>query len=274
MIFKISRVVAPLLALSYFVDADVLDSSLVSRNLARQHTKLSAVTVRSKLQRREDPFKPKRDRDHEYAEGMSITFQSLAVTYSFAERPSLPGWNSRFARTQTKYKLPTLSLEDIEEDVEHIRCSDSTITVQFSETQNLEDVRPHWDNLGPFMLITSHIGCNEDGERKPYLVSAIHYDISKHTAGFSVLPIEWRQAYETMTVKFGSKPGKYPSSSFRTHEGLKRRQDGDTIVVSTSTLSPPIPTPTGYGTSVDLANPFNSSQKLDPDMTIVEFASG
>ena len=75
MIFQISRVVASLLALSYSVDAAVLDSSLVSRSVARPHTKLSAVTVRSKLQRREDAFKPKRNCDHEYAEGMPTNFQ-------------------------------------------------------------------------------------------------------------------------------------------------------------------------------------------------------
>jgi hypothetical protein len=184
----------------------------------------------------------------------------------------LPGWNSRFAKTETKYKLPALILEDIEEDVEGIRCSESTITIRFSESWNLDAVRSSWDNIVPFIIVTSHIGCNEDGERKPYLVSGIHYDVSKSTVVFSVQPLEWQQAYDTMTVKFGSKPGKYPSSSFRTHEALRRRQDEDIAAVSTI-VSAPEPTTTAFSASVDLANPLNSSQKLDPNMLLFEFAS-
>ncbi|EHK99023.1 hypothetical protein M7I_5176 [Glarea lozoyensis 74030] len=142
--------------------------------------------------------------------------------------------------------------------------------------KSLGDVRPSWDNLGPFLIITSHIGCNGDGERKPYLVSGIHYDLRQSTVDFSVKELEWRQAYDTMTVKFGSKAGKVPTSSFRTHEALRKRQGGDTFatVDPSSTTPQPTPTPTGLETSVDLANPFNSSQKLDPNMKLFEFATG
>jgi hypothetical protein len=188
------------------------------------------------------------------------------------ESPSLPGWNSRFAKTETRYKLPALVLEDIEEDVEAIRCSESTIAIQFSEAWNLDAVRSSWDNLGAFIIVASHIGCNEDGERQPYLVSCIHYNLSKSTVDFSVQPLEWQQAYDTMTVKFGSRPGKYPATSFRTHEALRRRQVADSPSASTI-ISVPEPTSTGFSTSVDLAKPFNSSQKFDPDMKLFEFTS-
>jgi hypothetical protein len=188
------------------------------------------------------------------------------------ESPSLPGWNSRFAKTETKYKLPALVLEDIEENIEGIRCSDSTITIQFSESSNLEAVRSSWDNLGAFMIVTSHIGCNEDGERQPYLVSGIHYDLYKSAVDFSVQPLNWEQAYDTMTVKFGSRPGKYLPTAFRTHEALRRRQGGAKPSVSTIVAAPE-PSSTGFSTSVDIANPLNSSQKFDPNMKLFEFAS-
>jgi hypothetical protein len=273
MIFSVLKVVAPLLAVSSSANAHIMDNSLVSRNLGRQHPKLSAVTVRSRLHTREEAFKPKMECTHEYAEGMlNYSSSHYRGLYSCSESPSLPGWNSRFAKTDTKYKLPALVLEDIEEDVADIRCSDSTITVEFSESHSLKAVRPSWDNLGPFLIISSHIGCNEDGERKPYLVSGIHYDTSKSTVNFSVKTLEWRQAYDTMTVKFGSKSGKYPSTSFRTHEGLRRRQGGG-IASASTTFSAPEPTSAGFRTSVDLANPFNSSQKLDPNLSLFEFTS-
>jgi len=81
----------------------------------------------------------------------------------------LRGARSRFATTSVKYKLPALILEDIEMSVDEIRCSDSMITVEFSHQQMLDDARETWDNLPELLIISSHPGCNENGERAPYL---------------------------------------------------------------------------------------------------------
>jgi hypothetical protein len=69
MIFPILNILAPLMLLSPFVDAEFLDTSIASRNLGPQHPKLSAVTTKSRLRRRGDAFTPKTDCAHEYAEG-------------------------------------------------------------------------------------------------------------------------------------------------------------------------------------------------------------
>jgi hypothetical protein len=68
-----------------------------------------------------------------------------------------------------KYKWPAIALEDIEEDIEQIQCSESTITVQFTDQPSLDYAREAWARFSNFLLISSHPGCSEDGERAPYL---------------------------------------------------------------------------------------------------------
>ncbi|CAG8960022.1 hypothetical protein HYFRA_00013210 [Hymenoscyphus fraxineus] len=207
MVSFISGLVVPVLALVSLGNAFDFDS-VSHRAVPVAHPKLSAVTVRSLLQSREEAFKPKQEATHHYAE----------------ETPSLSGGRSRFSKTITTYKLPALVLEDIEMVVGGIQCTQSSITVQFPDSQTLDSFRPSWDNLGAFFIISAHPGCNADGERAPYLVSGIHYDLQKKTAEFAVERIDFKDAYKTMTVKFGSQIGQYPESSFRTHEGLRKRQ--------------------------------------------------
>ncbi len=81
----------------------------------------------------------------------------------------LSGSSSRFATTSMKYKWPAIVLEEIEEDIEQFQCSKSAITVQFKDQLSLEYGREAWADLSEFLLVSSHPGCNEDGERAPYL---------------------------------------------------------------------------------------------------------
>ena len=69
-----------------------------------------------------------------------------------------------------KYKLPALILEDIEMDVGEIQCSGSAITVEFADQETLKIARKSWDDISEFLIISSHAGCNENGERAPHLL--------------------------------------------------------------------------------------------------------
>ena len=66
-------------------------------------------------------------------------------------------------------KLPTLALEDMETHLYSIVCSASAIELVFTLQAILEDTLIELATLSRFYLITSHTGCNEDGERKAYL---------------------------------------------------------------------------------------------------------
>jgi len=67
------------------------------------------------------------------------------------------------------FKLPALALEDIESHLDNIECLDSAIALKFVDEQDLKQSRSGWDDLPEFIVISSHPGCNEDGERAPYM---------------------------------------------------------------------------------------------------------
>lgn len=68
-----------------------------------------------------------------------------------------------------KYKLPAVTLEDIELNVKNIVCSESTIILQFPSENLLLGAKKEWNNLSEFLVISSHAGCNDQNERAPYL---------------------------------------------------------------------------------------------------------
>jgi hypothetical protein len=68
-----------------------------------------------------------------------------------------------------RFKLPALALEVIETHLENIECADSVIVLDFMDELALKQAKREWDRLPKFIVISSHPGCNEDGERAPYV---------------------------------------------------------------------------------------------------------
>ncbi|KAF7950197.1 hypothetical protein EAE96_007488 [Botrytis aclada] len=189
---------------------------------SRQTTSLGAITVRSQEQKRGlVNFKPNFECTHHYADHDSI----------------IRGTHSRFASTSMKYKLPAVTLEDIELNVKNILCSKSTIIVEFPSANLLLEAENEWKDLSKFLIISSHAGCNDQNARAPYLVSNVEYIHKSNTVILSVQRIEWSDAYETMEVKFGM--GKYDSSALRIHSDLRKRITSSVSVSSSETVSFP-----------------------------------
>lgn len=68
-----------------------------------------------------------------------------------------------------EFKIPALLLEDIEHHIGMIDCFDSRVYLYFHSTAALEHAHQEFQSVEYFLLITSHEGCNEDGERDPHL---------------------------------------------------------------------------------------------------------
>ncbi|TGO46438.1 hypothetical protein BCON_0325g00060 [Botryotinia convoluta] len=189
---------------------------------SRQTTSLGAITVRSAEQKR----------------GLANFKPNLECTHHNADHDSIiQGAHSRFASTSMKYKLPAVTLEDIELNIKNIVCSKSTIIVRFPSANLLVEAENEWKDLSEFLVISSHAGCNDQNARAPYLVSNVEYVLKSNTAILSVQRIEWSDAYDTMEVKFGM--GKYDSSALRKHSDLRKRITSTISVSSSETVSFP-----------------------------------
>jgi hypothetical protein len=73
------------------------------------------------------------------------------------------------ARLAFSSKLPVLALEDIELHLDSIQCSEAAIKISLESRYHFHKAREAWGNIGDFLVVTSHPGCNHNGERSPYL---------------------------------------------------------------------------------------------------------
>ena len=67
------------------------------------------------------------------------------------------------------FKNPALMIEDYEHHVERIGCYSSEIYLYFKSAEVLQRIHSEITRVDNFLLVTSHEGCNEDGERSPHV---------------------------------------------------------------------------------------------------------
>jgi hypothetical protein len=73
------------------------------------------------------------------------------------------------ARLQMSAKKPALALESIEDQIDSIECTVGEAQLSFATLEALQSVYMHFENVPEFFLITSHDGCNVEGERGIFL---------------------------------------------------------------------------------------------------------
>lgn len=68
------------------------------------------------------------------------------------------------ARVDLNPILPMLILEDIDNHVALINCSDSTIIVHLQDLSSFDAATSAWSNETGFAVMTNHNGCQMEGE--------------------------------------------------------------------------------------------------------------
>ena len=103
------------------------------------------------------------EKRHEFPKNCFRTHHTLP----FAE--DVPSGRSPFmAHVEVRPKFPTLLLEDIESHIERISCGRSQLEISFTNAVVVENFLTELRSHPDAMLITSHNGCNAEGERRPF----------------------------------------------------------------------------------------------------------
>jgi hypothetical protein len=77
--------------------------------------------------------------------------------------------SSQFAaRVRMSARLPTVVLEDVDDHFNDIVCAHSSIHLHFATEESMTLTYEELKGMGEFFVVTSHEGCNNDGEREPY----------------------------------------------------------------------------------------------------------
>ena len=87
-----------------------------------------------------------------------------------ATKADTHGSSSQFAaKLGMNFKIPALMLEDVEHHVQSVGCYPSEIHLFFKSAEVLKRTHTEVTSVDRFLLVTSHNGCNEDGERNPHV---------------------------------------------------------------------------------------------------------
>lgn len=131
-----------------FLGAQTITAEFVSPS-ALQPRRLSAATVPSNLRTRR-------------SESGLFTREA---TFDFIEDVDVDGDTSFVSTVAVQSQQPFLALEDIDSHLSDISCSDSLIELSFTSKERLEAAKEEFAQFSDFIAVTSHLGCNEDGER-------------------------------------------------------------------------------------------------------------
>ena len=90
----------------------------------------------------------------------------------------------------------------------------------------MEGARDAW-TTPEFVVVTSHSGCNDDGERVPYLVSGVSFNNEQTSTMLSAKRISWSKASTVLGVDFGHRESHHglDIGSYRPSARLMAKRD-------------------------------------------------
>lgn len=87
------------------------------------------------------------------------------ASFDFIEDVDEDGDTSFVSTVAVNSQQPFLALEDIASHLSDISCADSLIELSFISNESLQAAKEEFAQFPDFIAVTSHFGCNEDGER-------------------------------------------------------------------------------------------------------------
>ncbi|KAL4872435.1 hypothetical protein BDV12DRAFT_183091 [Aspergillus spectabilis] len=138
---------------------------------------------------------------------------------------------------------PILALEYLDVVLDGVTCTESQIQLTFASIEAEENLIRATGDTPEFIIVTSHDGCDLEGERSAHRVTNVAVDLEHHTVTLDKTRMNWHEAFSSTKVSFSRR---HPSEIQRREYTLVERQQ-------TSTGSfPPAPTEAdGLNSSVD-----------------------
>ncbi|EAW11621.1 putative GPI anchored protein [Aspergillus clavatus NRRL 1] len=185
---------------------------------------------------------------------------------------------SVFATTlSVKSKWPILSLEELDHHLEDVTCSESHIEMFFASIEQFQSTQQELERTTELIVVTSHRGCNSDGERSAYRVTEVTVDVERRIVSLRKSDCSWQDAFESTRVSFSRRS---PSEiQKRSHGFVKRQQPQTDMPATTKTMEKSGATPTvnfpvppavtsGYPTTANKALKFQyiDKQIYPPDI--------
>ncbi|KAL2822179.1 hypothetical protein BDW59DRAFT_163938 [Aspergillus cavernicola] len=141
---------------------------------------------------------------------------------------------SVFATTlDVESQWPILALEDLDAGLDSVSCTDSQIQLVFVSMAAEEAFNTAIDSMSEFVIVTSHDGCDFEGERSAHRVTGVTINLEHHLVTLDKDRMGWHEAFST-TLSFSHR---HPAEIQKRAALLERQQ-------TTTSPYPPAPTDT------------------------------
>ncbi|KAL4799691.1 hypothetical protein BDV19DRAFT_384979 [Aspergillus venezuelensis] len=168
-----------------------------------------------------------------------------------------------------KSQWSILALEDLDAGLESVSCTDSEIRLDFASIAAEKRFRAAVKDTPEFIVVTSHDGCDLDGERSAHLVTGVSVSNEDGTIALTMDRMDWHDAFSSTTVSFRRR---HPSEIQRRSPTLVKRQTETQPSASTSSFPAAPTSAAGLNSSADASfNARHTDMKIYPsDSTLVQ----
>ncbi|KAF2495717.1 hypothetical protein BU16DRAFT_618475 [Lophium mytilinum] len=165
---------------------------------------LKAVSRRSDISRR----------DHQIQ-------RRFTAELRYGERENHYGDSAFVSSVQIISQASILVLEDIEQFLSHVHCTESTIELRFDSPKDAEATKHACHHEDGAYAVTSHFTCNAEGERSVYKIHSSTVSEDGLSLVMEITRTPFKEAFQTFEIEFGNTNEPH---LFRRHDRVLRRE--------------------------------------------------
>ncbi|ORY14371.1 hypothetical protein BCR34DRAFT_599152 [Clohesyomyces aquaticus] len=174
-----------------------------------------------------------------------------SITLTYAEESANQAEEMVFAsRVHLQTDRETLLLEDIDHLLSLVECSDTVMTLEFSESAAFFNAKTVCQALHGGLIVSSHSSCNDAGAHSVFRV--LDYESNEKTGriSFTVVEVAFHSSFKSMKIEFSHSPEPH---HVHTHDRLLRRTPTRRQLTDAPSSLIPSATPTETSQTFDLS---------------------
>ncbi|KAF5855638.1 hypothetical protein ETB97_008848 [Aspergillus alliaceus] len=161
-------------------------------------------------------------------------------------------------------QYPLFAVEALDTDIDSISCSDSQIRLSIRTLSRSKVLKQELEAVSDFVIVTSHRGCDLEGERSVHRVTKTTVDLERQIFTFNKVKYDWHDAFHSTRVSFSHRHRSgIQKRTYTPHK--KRQQEHSDAPTSTKVIddgaAPSIYFPTAPTATSEL--PSTATKSLD-----------
>ncbi|OGM41199.1 hypothetical protein ABOM_009575 [Aspergillus bombycis] len=158
------------------------------------------------------------------------------ASFDFIHEAPEDGTEYVFATTlNVASQHPILALEALDADINDMSCSDSKIQLSIGSATRTEALKQELEAVSDFVVVTSHAGCDLEGERSIHRVTKTTVDLARQVFTLEKVKSDWHDASHSTSVSFSHRHrSRIQKRTYTLHQ--KRQQESTSAPTTTKVV--------------------------------------